>query len=65
MFDYIDNFCDKEDVLTDLHPYLQLLQSPEDIADLRGRLQGRIEQIELAEDDLSDEDEDFSVADED
>lgn len=42
MLEYIDLFFDKADVLDDLKPYLMLLNSNDDVMNVRDRFRDRI-----------------------
>ena len=46
MYDYIDFFYDKSDVIEDLTPYLKLLNADSDVEQMNERLVDRVNQHE-------------------
>ena len=51
ILEYIDLFFDKSDVLEDLESYLKLLNSVEDVNNIKERFRDRVSQAEISEGD--------------
>jgi len=66
IFEYIDSFHDKEDVIKDLKPFIQLIKTLDDAKELKNRVQDKISLLEDADNDHeTTPDEDFDIPEED